>query len=143
MKRNILIAFLSVFTLLGCEKDEVVAPKNTSKLIGCWVTPQYEESSNGNTIVLYQRANALSENNAGIQFLNDKALIERKNTGWCGTPPIAYGNFDGKYQWENDSTIVIDVAFWGGTEQQTWNIINLTNTTLKIKILSRDVSYTE
>ncbi|MDR0866599.1 MAG: hypothetical protein LBO74_16960 [Candidatus Symbiothrix sp.] len=139
MKRKIFIVFLSVFAWLGCEKTEVDAPEIASGIVGYWEESQYEESTNGNKVILYQRIDTFNENRGGIRFLNDMTLIERKNAGWCATPPIAYDNFNGKYQWEDNGTIIIDVAYWGGMEQRTWKIINLTTTILKIEILSQEI----
>jgi uncharacterized lipoprotein NlpE involved in copper resistance len=133
MKTKIFITFLFIFALCGCENNTENTPEITNGLIACWVMPQSE----GNEVFLYQRANILG-NSAGIQFLNDSALIERKNSGWCGTPPIAYDNFDGQYRMENDSTIIIHVAYWGGMEQRRLKILNLTDSALKIEILSQE-----
>ncbi|MDR1896559.1 MAG: hypothetical protein LBR10_07205 [Prevotellaceae bacterium] len=143
MKKKIFITFLSVLALAGCREDEAASPQIAGKLVGCWVLPQYEDGTNGNTVISYQRADALNGNAEGIRFLNSSTLIERKNAGSCGTPPIFYDDFEGSYRWINERTVSIDVAFWGGMDKQTWNIISLTDTTLKIEILARDISYNE
>ena len=79
-------------------------------------------------------------NSPSIKFLNDGTLIERKNSGWCGTPPIAYADFSGNWRVQNGN-IIIDVAYWGGMEQRAWKIIDVTNTSLKIEINVENTQY--
>lgn len=56
-------------------------------------------------------------------------FIERKNAGWCGTPPIAYADFNGSWA-KNDSLIDITVDYWGGVANYHWKIISIDNNNL-------------
>ena len=71
--------------------------------------------------------------NAGIKFNSDKTFIERANSGWCGTPPISYTNYDGTWNAINENTFEINVAYWGGTTNYKIEIVELNDTELKIK----------
>lgn len=128
------IIFLSLFSIIAftsCEKTDVF---NTS-IVGVWTNPQYNDS-----IIVYQRTDVLPTNNYGLEINADGTLKERKNIGWCATPPIAYGDYDGKWS-GGDSVIKIQVAFWGGTENLTWKIISFDDNTLTVKQLKSEYTY--
>jgi hypothetical protein len=112
---TILLVFLA---LLACEENlDNHAPDN-DHLIGSWFNPQHNDS-----IVTYQRSEGLVENEYGFSFNTDFSFVERKNAGWCGTPPISYADFDGTWS-RNDSILEINVDFWGGTTDYTWKILS-------------------
>lgn len=115
--KHLLLFF--VITLIGCE--ETIEPKvnNSDPIIGSWINPQYTD-----TLWKYERANALQENSPGITFKPDGLLIERKNAGWCGTPPITYSNYNGSWT-RNDSLIQITVDYWRGEADYQWKIISM------------------
>ena len=119
--------------VVGCAKQELNFDGFDS-LIGYWTNPMYEDNTEGKSIINYERSNALLDDFGGIRFLEDGTLIERKNAGWCGTPPIAYADYSGKWQILNDDEIKINVAYWGGVEHRIIKIINITESTLKIEI---------
>ena len=126
--------------MTGCERQEPNL-EGFDDIIGCWANPVYEYDIYPIAVICYQRVKTLPANSPSIKFLNDGTLIERKNIGWCGTPPITYGDFSGNWQVENDNDIKIDVAYWGGVEQKTWKIVNVTNTSLSIEINVENVQY--
>jgi hypothetical protein len=73
----------------------------------------------------------LVDNEYGIVFNSDGNILERKNAGWCGTPPLIYNDFNGT--WEiKDPTIKIHVAYWGGMADYSWKIITIDNNELNI-----------
>ena len=117
--------------MAGCQKSNVVIPD----IIGCWVNPVYVDNTEGKSIVFFEKSAILPEQARGIQFYNDGTLIERKNGGWCGTPPISYSDFSGNWQVQKNGNIRIDVAYWGGMEHNVWKIIEITNTTLQIEAI--------
>lgn len=57
-------------------------------------------------------------------FKENGEFTERKNAGWCGTPPISYADFDGNWT-INDSIVEINVEYWGGMAYYKWKIISL------------------
>ena len=120
--------FLLVF--IACSKSEEFDIQLEDEIIGSWVNPAYNDST-----ITYEKANSLKENDYGFQFKTEHQFVERKNSGWCGTPPIAYADFDGTWT-RNDSIIQIEVAYWGGTVDLKMKIIALDQknlTILKIK----------
>jgi len=121
-----LIILLLAIILLACEKNNENTAAKNDLLIGSWFNPQHNDS-----IVTYERAKGLVDNEYSFSFKEDMTFIERKNAGWCGTPPISYADFDGIWS-QKDSILEITVDYWGGTADYTWKILSLDETTLKI-----------
>ena len=124
MKRFVLMIvpalICGVVLMTGCEKqesdfEEFEEFEEFDNIIGCWAKPEYEYDIYPIAVIRYKRVKTLPTNSPSVKFLNDGTLIERKNAGDCGTPPITYGDFSGNWQIENTNDIKIDVAYWGGT----------------------------
>lgn len=133
MRFSILIC--GIVLMVGCTKPDINL-EGFDNIIGCWINPMYEDDADGKSIVFYEKSNTLQENSPGIKFSKNGTLIERKNSGFCGTPPITYADYSGKWQIHNSDEIEIDVAYWGGMEHKILKIISITGTTLKIEIIS-------
>ena len=123
MNRQLTILLLiTLFSLaiFGCDKKED-EPINTNStvLLGSWINPQYNEST-----ITFERSVSLLDNQYGISFEQNNKLIERKNSGSCGTPPISYSNYAGNWM-QKDSIITINVGYWGGTMDYTWKILTV------------------
>ena len=144
MKKIVLIIvpalICGIALMTGCEKQESDL-EGVDGIIGCWANPVYEYDNYPKAIICYKRVKTLPTNSPSIKFLDDETLVERKNSGDCATPPIAYGDFSGNWQIENNNEIKIDVDYWGGVEQKTWKIISVTNTSLRIEINVEDTQY--
>lgn len=68
---------------------------------------------------------------------NQRKFIERKNSGWCGTPPVSYSDFEGNWS-INDSLLNVSVAYWGGLADYQWKIISLDDKRLTIVVVSQE-----
>ncbi len=121
-----LIILMLALSIIACEKNIENSAPSKDQLIGNWFNPQYNDS-----IVTYERSEGLVENDYGFSINEDKTFIERKNAGWCGTPPISYADYDGTWT-EKDSIIEITVGYWGGTSDYTWKMVSVDETTLII-----------
>lgn len=135
-----IICPLLIFSLIGlmtisCEKND--ADNNITKtnpiIQGSWINPIYNDS----TIIL-EKSNDLKSNDYGIAFKDDGLLVERKNSGWCGTPPISYSDFNGTWAIK-DSVIQISVDYWGGKADYIWKIVSIDN--YKLRIIKRVEKY--
>ena len=124
-KYRILFLVFVLGLFLSCEKDSNNATSNPT-IIGTWISPSYD----GNLIIL-NKSNNLKDNDYGIEFRKDASLVERKNSGWCGTPPISYSDFNGTWH-TNDSLILISVDYWGGQTEYKWKLIFINDETLMI-----------
>ncbi|KPL14010.1 MAG: hypothetical protein AMS26_12315 [Bacteroides sp. SM23_62] len=127
-----LIILLFAFAIMACEKNNENEAANNDLLIGSWVNPKQNDS-----IVTYERSEGLVDNEYGLSFNEDNIFIERKNAGWCGTPPISYADYDGTWT-RNDSVIEITVGYWGGTADYTWKILSIDEAILKIIVLEQN-----
>lgn len=120
--------------IVSCEKS--VEPKlSTDSFIGTWV-----ESGNENNyqITVMTKADSLASDKYGFTFFANGEFIERKNAGWCGTPPISYGNFKGRWNKISDSLIDIKVAYWGGQDTFGITIVSLNKDILKFTVKRSD-----
>ena len=118
--------------LVSCSKRDSLEPEGLPGLTGSWVNIEYQDS-----IILLHRSESLNENAYGFRFQSDGTFIERKNAGWCGTPPIVYSDFDG--HWSNtESNLHITVAYWGGTAFYEWKVLDISKQEIKIRVISQD-----
>ena len=127
MKIVFLVSFISL-ALFSCSKENTFIQDGNTELIGSWINPQYTD-----TVVIYTRANNLVENQYGITFKSGNKLVERQNSGWCGTPPVTTADYEGTWNQEG-SLINIKVGYWGGTSIQTWKIVSLNKEILTVYI---------
>jgi hypothetical protein len=127
-----LCAFLISITLFSCQKDENLSLKGNEGLVGSWISPQYND-----TLVTYNRAQNLIENQYGFTFKSDNTLTERQLSGWCGTPPISTADYEGSWTW-NDSIVNITVGYWGGKVDYTWKVHKLNEQKLVISIIKTE-----
>lgn len=128
-----LFLILTTLVLLACEKTDDPITIESNKLIGYWLNPVRNDS-----ITTYQRAHQLKDNDYGLAIKSDSTLIERKNSGWCGTPPISYGDFNGIWS-QNDSIINMRIDFWGGLIDTQWKILSIDNTSLTVCTVTEEI----
>ena len=130
MKKIIILLVLSV--LLSCEEDSLEADAlgANSDIVGTWIEDGYEED-----ITLLKRAQILDDSKYGFTLKDDGTFIERKNSGWCGTQPISYENFDGNWEAVSDSLIEITVGYWGGIMTYQLRIVSLDAEQLRVRFL--------
>jgi hypothetical protein len=126
-----IISFAFVALLGSCKSDQSIDPDNP--ILGIWVYKNSEKISNTEYASVYERKDKF-ENNLGIAFKTSNKLIERKNSGWCGTPPISYGDYDGAW-YLNDKKITTKFKDWNGITFVTYEIISIDDKILKIKRL--------
>ncbi|MDA3821215.1 MAG: hypothetical protein PF450_01195 [Bacteroidales bacterium] len=94
---------------------------------------EYTESA-----IVLEKVSSLPNDEYGIEFKSNGKLTEWKNSGWCGTPPISYGEFEGSWEFKNDSVLSIESEYWGGTSIMEWEILELNNQTLKHLIIKSE-----
>lgn len=78
---------------------------------------------------------SLLDNQYGLSFEQNNRLIERKNSGWCGTPPISHSDYTGTWI-QKDSIISINVGYWGGTLDYSWKIVAVNQVELTVAKLN-------
>ena len=138
MKYKFLVAISMIILLaISCEKNEIVLEGIPDDLIGSWIEPEYND-----TLVSYRRVPELEEGKAGFTLQEDGSMIDRKNSGSCATPPIAYADYYGTWT-ISDSIIDISIGFWGGEVLLKWKIISVTEDEFTFAIIKRENIYQE
>jgi len=131
----ILLCSFAVSSLGENDNDPIDNKSMEERLVGTWVdTDQYRH---------FVKKGDFNDNKGGISFGKNGKLIVRQNAGWCGTPPITYGNFDGTWEMLNDSTAQIEYEFWGGTiEEEIW-IESVTKNKLVYRVMDSEMKMDE
>ena len=127
-----LFILLLAALLVSCEENlaEADALGENAGIVGTWIADGYEDD-----LTLLLRGEELDQSKYGFTIREDGTFIERKNAGWCGTPPITYDNFEGSWEVLSDSLLDITVAYWGGTMTYQMRIVFLDEEALKIRYL--------
>lgn len=125
--RLVLPALFIFLVLNSCDKSEDLDVSLDNLLVGHWV-----EATWTGEFITFNRASSLPEDNYGLSLRSNGSLVERKNAGWCGTPPITYADFGGNWS-QSGSDVVLNVDFWGGTAQLKWEIETVSTTTLIVR----------
>ena len=102
-------------------------------IVGTWVDNGYEED-----VTMFERSEALDASKYGFILGNDGSFVERKNAGWCGTPPITYADYEGTWEALSDSLLEVTVGYWGGVMTYQMRIVALESDQLKIRYLYAD-----
>jgi hypothetical protein len=131
MKRLILFIIISSLVLYSCKKEDQVINID-SPLIGIW---NYSFTQDNLTVYTH---NTKFIENYGYKFNSDGTLVERKNSGWCATPPVSYADFDGTWSMINDTVVEIKAAYWGGTTTSRLDIEYLSSYTFKFITISSE-----
>ncbi len=126
MNRKIFFGLIALATLFSCSKEVIELDAKSSSIVGKWENPICK-----NDTIIYTNAGNDEVYCYYINFKSDGLLVERKNAGWCGTPPIAWENYDGSWEM-NDSIIKVSVAYWGGQAKYQWKLISVSQNQLKI-----------
>lgn len=137
MKYRLLFILPLFIALFSCSEEELETPEASKAIIGYWVNPQY-----GDTIYTYDRASKLKDGDYGFEIQANGEFLERANSGWCGTPPIAYTDFNGKWSMK-DSILNISVAFWGGTARYKWKVLSVDKEKLSVLMIETKYEYTD
>lgn len=130
--KPVFIAVFAILALVSCQKDEIPEMNQDKNLIGNWINPIYID-----TLVTYEWSEKLIDNQYGISFMPGNEFTERKNSGWCGTPPVTTADYQGTWT-KSDSIVNITVGYWGGTADYTWKIVSVTNRNLVISIIKAE-----
>jgi len=120
------IFFITVLFLISCESDQNQSNPLTEKLLGFWVNPVSTDS-----LITYTKASFLIPDEYGFQFGEDHYFMERRNAGWCGTPPVVYADFEGNWTIK-DSTVSITLNHTEGLIYYEWDVISVDQNNLTL-----------
>ena len=129
MKTNkILFFLLIVFVFTACKKEHIEPIEMPHGLYDFWVENGYDEE-----ISTFKKSSKFEKDKYGFQILDGGKFIARKNSGWCGTPPIAYNNYEGKWTKVSDSLINVESEYWAGIIFFQLEIISINENELKVR----------
>ena len=131
MKKLIILLFMLSFT--GCKEKQIVDPDNL--LLGTWVNVSYG-TQNGVTLITYQRNNNLDNQNSGYIFYNSGKITDRSVVGRCGTPPLSYSDFEGRWIFENNIVTISVVDWLKLPRTNRYSIESLDSKMLVLKLLN-------
>lgn len=131
-KMKNIVFLVSIVMLISCSDDmqEAKMLGENADIVGTWIENGYEDD-----VTLLERSAELDLTKYGFIISGDGTFTERKNTGWCATPPISYDNFDGHWVALSDSLLEITVGYWGGTMTYQIRIVFLDHEELGIRYL--------
>lgn len=123
---------IGMILLLSCEKEHPEAEMlgQNVEVVGTWVEEEYREE-----LLWLKRSTELDPLGYGFTIRENGDFIERKNAGWCGTPPITYADFEGSWEALSDSLLDITVGYWGGIMTYQIRIVSLDQEMLAIRYL--------
>jgi hypothetical protein len=122
-----LLTLQVILILISCS-DNPVNDSIPGNLEGTWVYRSYQED-----VYTMEKSFNLENDNSGLVILGNGSFVERKNIGFCGTPPVVYDNYQGNWKSLSDTKLKVTVGYWGGTENFTMDIISVTNSVLKFR----------
>ena len=131
MKKLIILLFVLCFA--SCKEKQIVDPDNL--LLGTWVNVSYE-TQNGVTLVTYQRNSSLDNQNSGYIFYNSGKITDRSVVGRCGTPPLSYSDFEGRWIFENNIVTISVVDWLKLPRTNRYSIESLDSKVLVLKLLN-------
>ena len=126
---GLLFALLLLGSCAELDYTETMLGENAG-IVGTWVEESREE-----LVTIMERAESLDPDKYGFIIRENGVFIERKNAGWCATPPISYENFEGTWEALSDSLLEITVGYWGGTMTYQMRILSLDGQSLRIRYL--------
>lgn len=138
---KIFFTFLILVLLVCWTSCETTNEFDEDFILSYWMIEQDSEVGESvlDSVLLFNRVSALDFNSYGFAFLKEGHFIERKNIGWCGTPPISYGNFQGEWTMKgNKINLVSD--YWGTKVigeriHQEWELVSISENQMTIKRL--------
>ncbi|SDY39234.1 MULTISPECIES: hypothetical protein [Rhodonellum] len=131
MKTKFAIVLLTFFSI-SCMDQGQTEVMAGHFLVGNWTNFEYEMDA-----FTMEKSKNLASNVYGYSFRKDGTLIQRSNSGWCGTPPVVTSDFQGTWRILGEE-VIIEAKYWGGISVQTWKVTQLSNKTLRIEILSSE-----
>lgn len=106
---------------MQCESTDAQLLDADNLLVGNWVKLYYE----GDNLTL-KRVKDLVNDSYGLAFYKKGDFIER-SSGWCGTPPLVFTDYKGKWKLQDDVILITKDFF---PNNYTWRIVTVSETEL-------------
>ncbi|MFC3199914.1 hypothetical protein ACFOET_20005 [Parapedobacter deserti] len=118
--KHYLMLAIGLIVFAACSKNDLAIDPN-NPLLGTWVQAGSEENA-----VIYTRASRLKNDDYGMIFQANGQVVMRQIAGWCATPPVAYANYEGRWN-QSGATLQVTTHYeWMPSEtKQTWQILSI------------------
>lgn len=126
MKKLLLLVY-AAFLLGSCMEQDEDSPIGPFPL-GSWMITSYQENG-----FILERVRELPENTFGYIFRKDESMINRSYSGWCATPPVATGDFDGSWKLDGDA-LLVEFRSWSGVSKQEWKVLSKDNNLVTVEV---------
>ncbi|HMM12070.1 MAG TPA: hypothetical protein PKE03_08255 [Bacteroidales bacterium] len=116
MKTRLFFLLMLLALVCACKKVPQAEYDPANLHLGFWSHAVVNDS-----VWTFTRVNKLPLDDYGFVLVRNGLFVERKNAGFCGTPPITYAEYEG--QWEKSGDIMtIQTRYWGGSQEYIWKI---------------------
>ncbi len=124
MKLRFIVICSFLFLFQSCKQNNEPEINTNNLLLGNWSDAVYDGETTS-----FKRVATIGNESYGVTFRPEGLFIER-SSGWCGTPPLVFSNFEGNFK--NDNSIIeITTDFFPGN--YNWRIVELTAQNLVVK----------
>lgn len=131
MKTLLLTVFTTISLFTHNKPDKC---PGVEMLNGHWIYNSYEQR--GKTrLFTYVRVRKFNKSKGGIAFYKGGRSRVRQNSSFCGTPPIVYKTYTGKWNLYSDSTLCIKHNYWGGKTNRVYRLISIQPDTLQFTVV--------
>lgn len=102
-----------------------------------YITATWVYSTTQNSVSVYVKQERFDDQKSGLQFKEDGAFTIRRNESDCGTPPIQYQNFHGKWTMSSDSVITTSYRYFKNKSiARKWKVVKVTQDSLLLRSVS-------
>ncbi len=102
-----LVCMLVALCCVSCSSSDPASPSDPA-YSGAWGLESIDSESGTR---VYSKLDSLSGDQDGYMFDSGGSLMVR-NAGWCGTPPLAFSNFEGSWVEEADDILFLTYPHW-------------------------------
>lgn len=127
----VLLGLLSISALSITNKGK----NNSDDILGYWVVEKWDSDGT----VTYRKVRIIPADSPGLEFIAGGELQDKKNSGWCGTPPISYGFFKGNWEISEKNILSLKSRYWGGSESSRFKIIELTKKEMVLELIDSEM----
>ncbi len=117
--------FLVFICVFSCDEMNNEIKESNNLLIGTWIEPTYDDGK-----LTYKKVESVPDEDNSLTFKVGGKVILR-SSGWCGTPPLLYYNYEGNWQQESNVVSISYNDFYPASA--SWLIVSLTENELVIE----------